>query len=550
MKNKITKSLFHFLTILPFAGSAFAQAECDTSITAGVDQTICAGTPIQLQGAAPGIDSIILNYWTGGNGTYVPNSIVPNPLYYPTAAEIAAGEVNLQFHLTYNYNPISLDASLLAYDHGNEDSIFYINPINGAVQGIQSNSGNDLTAIGYQSSTNLLFGISNIVEPANLYQIDVMTNAVTLLINNLGYYYWAGDFDNTHQLFYIIGTPYGTSQPQGLFVFDFSSGAPVGTYIGSLNLLGDNSILFYIAGNGINGLAYDPNTSKLVGVSFNGQLYDINTTTGNATLIGNCPVGLRGLAYDYTTNKLWGCDALANLYELDPNTGALLNTVNCQGSFGVVTSLTYAPGILSGQEITCVDSLHIDIIDCNANCTSEISASGDSCVQTDISFTVVSDSTIATVQWNFGDPGSGASNTSNAINSNHTFSAAGSYLVTAIVNLSCGIDTLFDTITVVNCESPEPLACELEIPNIFTPNADGINDHFSLKANCVFDQFNYFICNRWGGLVYTASGQNDKWDGKYNGTDCSEGVYFYLVKYQFPSQAPQTVHGMVTLSRE
>lgn len=548
MKNKITKPLFCLLMILSFAGSVFAQGNCD-SVSAGMDQTICAGAPIQLQAASPGINTIVSINWMGGNGTYIPGNNVPNPIYYPTASEIAAGEVNLQFQITYT-TPPAVETSLLAYDHSNADSIFYISPIDGSIQGVQSNSGNDLTAIGYQSSTNLLFGISNIVVPAHLFQIDVVTNAVTLLISYLGYYYWAGDFDNTHQLFYIVGTPYGAGAQQGLFVFDFSSGSPAGTYLGPLNLTGDNNILFYIGGDGINGLAYNPNTSKLFGVSFNGQLYDINTTTGNATLIGNCPGGLRGLAYDYTTNKLWGCDAFANLYELDQNTGALISTISCQGNFSVVTSLTYAPGILDGETITCTDSLHIDIIDCSMNCTAEINAVSDSCVLTDVSFNVVSDTSVIQVLWNFGDPGSGADNTSNTINSNHTFSTAGSYIVTAIVDMSCGIDTLFDTITVVNCDNPGSISCELEVPNIFTPNADGINDHFFLKSNCKLDQFNCFICNRWGGVVYTASGQNDKWDGKFNGIDCSEGVYFYSATYQFPLQQLQKVQGIVTLSRE
>ncbi len=540
---------FQLFIILFVTGSAFAQAECD-SVTAGPDQTICAGTAIQLQAASPGVNNVVSAMWTGGNGTYVPNNSVPNPLYYPTAAEVAAGQVDLQYQLTYSSAVSSLEASLLAYDHSGEDSVFYISPVDGSIQGVQSNSGNDLTAIGYQSSTHLLFGISNIVEPAELYQIDVVTNSVTLLIGALGNYFWAGDFDNTHQLFYTISTPYGVGQQQTLYAFDFSSGPPVSITIGPLNLPGDNDNLFYIAGNGINGLAYDPNTSKLYGVSFAGQLFDINTSTGNATLIGNCQGGLRGLAFDYTTNKLWGCDASANLYEIDQNTGALVSTVNCQGSFSVVTSLTYAPGLLSSPtDVTCVDSVHIDIIDCNVNCTSEISTSGDSCVQTAIPFTVLSDSLIVNVNWNFGDPNSGINNTSGAINSGHTFSATGNYIVTAIVNTTCGTDTLYEAMTIVSCESPEIIDCELSVPNVFTPNGDSINDVFSLESTCAFDQYNYIILNRWGGLVYTASSQNDKWDGTFNGAECPEGVYFYLATYQFPLQEPETIHGAVTLLR-
>jgi gliding motility-associated-like protein len=194
--------------------------------------------------------------------------------------------------------------------------------------------------------------------------------------------------------------------------------------------------------------------------------------------------------------------------------------------------------------------VHIDIIDCSTNCTSGISAVGDTCVQTAFAFTATSDSTIVSVLWNFGDPGSGAANTSNAISASHTFSAPGSYIVTAIVNMSCGTDTLFEAVTVVQCEGPEAVVCQLEVPNVFTPNADGINDVFSPQSNCALDHYSYFIFNRWGGLMYTASGQNDTWDGTYNGADCSEGVYFYMMTYQFPAQQPETLHGTVTLLRE
>ncbi len=332
------------------------------SINAGPDQVVCSGTPIQLHGTAPGINDIVSTHWSGGTGTYVPNDTDPDALYYPSELEIAAGEANLQFHIAFGSITTSVDASLLAYDHSGEDSIFYISPINGAIQGVQSNSGHDLTAIGYQTNSHFLYGISNIVDPPRLYEINVITNVVTMILDFLGDRYWAGDFDNSHQLFYSISTPWGAQQNQILHSFDMSSGTAVNTPIGSLNLPGDNNNGFFIAGDGINGLAYDPSLNKLYGISFNGQLYDININTGNATVIGNTQGGLRGLAYDFSTNKLWGCDNLANLTEIDKNTGAILSNVACQGSFGVTTSLTYAPGILPSQQVSCLDSLHIDLL--------------------------------------------------------------------------------------------------------------------------------------------------------------------------------------------
>jgi gliding motility-associated-like protein len=53
---------------------------------------------------------------------------------------------------------------------------------------------------------------------------------------------------------------------------------------------------------------------------------------------------------------------------------------------------------------------------------------------------------IQSVLWNFGDPASGALNTSTTLNPSHNFSAVGSYTVTLILNLGCYNDTITRTI--------------------------------------------------------------------------------------------------------
>jgi gliding motility-associated-like protein len=55
---------------------------------------------------------------------------------------------------------------------------------------------------------------------------------------------------------------------------------------------------------------------------------------------------------------------------------------------------------------------------------------------------------IVGTQWNFGDPASGASNTSTLLNPSHTFSAIGTYSVRLILNLGCYSDTLIQPVVV------------------------------------------------------------------------------------------------------
>jgi gliding motility-associated-like protein len=64
------------------------------------------------------------------------------------------------------------------------------------------------------------------------------------------------------------------------------------------------------------------------------------------------------------------------------------------------------------------------------------------------------------------------------------------------------------------------------VPNIFTPNGDGINDEWYVPTAKSTEQF--FIYNRWGINVKTLD-SNEKWDGKdASGKDCTVGYYYFL----------------------
>ena len=72
-----------------------------------------------------------------------------------------------------------------------------------------------------------------------------------------------------------------------------------------------------------------------------------------------------------------------------------------------------------------------------------------------------------------------------------------------------------------------------ELPNVFTPNGDGVNDFFKPKAYRFVKAVAIKIYNRYGDLVFEDSFQNPedfKWDGKIRQSDriVSPGVYYYL----------------------
>ncbi len=70
-----------------------------------------------------------------------------------------------------------------------------------------------------------------------------------------------------------------------------------------------------------------------------------------------------------------------------------------------------------------------------------------------------------------------------------------------------------------------------ELPNVFTPNADGINDIYtSFNLNDYVQKVNMTIFNRYGKQVYTTENPDIKWDGRNqeNGKLVNSGVYYYI----------------------
>jgi gliding motility-associated-like protein len=86
------------------------------------------------------------------------------------------------------------------------------------------------------------------------------------------------------------------------------------------------------------------------------------------------------------------------------------------------------------------------------------------------------------------------------------------------------------------------------VPNIFTPNGDNDNDVFFIRLeNAV--SIEIIIVNRWGEYVATISDLQGSWDGKINGNEASEGVYFYKYTAKGLDGTTQTGHGNIELLR-
>ncbi len=66
------------------------------------------------------------------------------------------------------------------------------------------------------------------------------------------------------------------------------------------------------------------------------------------------------------------------------------------------------------------------------------------------------------------------------------------------------------------------------VPDIFTPNGDGVNDHFTVKSKYV-STYNITIYTRWGEVVYVGSDINTGWNGMNNTEYAQDGAYTYKI---------------------
>jgi len=88
------------------------------------------------------------------------------------------------------------------------------------------------------------------------------------------------------------------------------------------------------------------------------------------------------------------------------------------------------------------------------------------------------------------------------------------------------------------------------LPNVFTPDANGINDLYHPGPYKFVDHVNMKIFNRWGILVFETKNPDINWNGRIMGTGdlVSDGVYYYICdvyEYRLTGIAPRNLTGFI-----
>jgi len=147
-----------------------------------------------------------------------------------------------------------------------------------------------------------------------------------------------------------------------------------------------------------------------------------------------------------------------------------------------------------------------------------------------------------TWQWDFSYDSVTFNIESTALNPTHEYTDSGSYIIMLIVtDIATGCtDTASLMITTTTEEE------ELFIPEIFSPNGDGINDIFYIRGKG-FDWILLRIYDRWGEMVFESTDTNTGWDGRFKGQLMNSGVYVYHLQGAYLTGEEFDEKGDITL---
>lgn len=111
-------------------------------------------------------------------------------------------------------------------------------------------------------------------------------------------------------------------------------------------------------------------------------------------------------------------------------------------------------------------------------------------------------------------------------------------------------DTYFTLTVVDGCGAVQTsegmhvvLQCPLTIPNVFTPNGDGINDYFEIVNLDHYPNSRLEVYSRWGNKVFESDNYQNNWDGG----DVTDGVYYYVLYPNGHTRPQKPVAGTVNI---
>lgn len=131
----------------------------------------------------------------------------------------------------------------------------------------------------------------------------------------------------------------------------------------------------------------------------------------------------------------------------------------------------------------------------------------------------------------------------------HQFESTGKYQVSlTLKDTICDRYYYKDTVVEVFTGEYTPW-----LPNVFTPNGDGVNEYFGIPKDAhpeFFKNVDLKVFNRWGSLLYHTTSVNEPWDGTFEDRMLAEGVYFYILNVEDACTNQKELKGFVHLMNQ
>ncbi|HMN06736.1 MAG TPA: gliding motility-associated C-terminal domain-containing protein [Flavobacteriales bacterium] len=109
--------------------------------------------------------------------------------------------------------------------------------------------------------------------------------------------------------------------------------------------------------------------------------------------------------------------------------------------------------------------------------------------------------------------------------------------------------TAVDTVVVIPFFQPPSMPCgEVFVPDLFSPNGDGLNDDLCVLGGC-FGRMALHVYNRWGELVFATTDTEACWDGRFRGARAPEGTYLFTLTGERSNGELVDRTGTITLRR-
>jgi gliding motility-associated-like protein len=84
----------------------------------------------------------------------------------------------------------------------------------------------------------------------------------------------------------------------------------------------------------------------------------------------------------------------------------------------------------------------------------------------------------------------------------------------------------------IEAMAPDSAGDVLDIPNVFTPNGDQVNDYFEVETDGT-TVYEFSVFTRTGTRIYHSQSPRILWDGSsLDGKELKEGIYYYIIEEQ------------------